>query len=39
MHQSLSEQRIDKDCAVKFLRGQASPQVLFLNVRPAERLG
>jgi hypothetical protein len=23
----------------KFLRGHVSPQVLFLSVRPAERLG
>ena len=39
LHQSLSEQRIHEDCTVKLLRGQASPQVLFLTVRPAERLG
>jgi S1-C subfamily serine protease len=39
LHQSLSEQRIHKDCVVKFLRGHVSPQVLFLSVRPAERLG
>jgi S1-C subfamily serine protease len=39
LHQSLSEQRIQRDCAIKLLRGQASPQVLFLTVRPAERPG
>jgi S1-C subfamily serine protease len=39
LHQSLSEQRIQRDCAIKLLRGHASPQVLFLTVRPAERLG
>ncbi|MGZ5130845.1 MAG: S1C family serine protease [Caldimonas sp.] len=39
LHQSLSEARIQKDCAIKFLRGTASPQVLFLSVRPIERLG
>lgn len=38
LHQSLSEQRIHKDCALKLLRGHASPQVLFLGVRPGERL-
>jgi S1-C subfamily serine protease len=39
LHQSLSEPRIHKDCALKFLRGHASPQVLFISVRPTERLG
>jgi S1-C subfamily serine protease len=37
LHQSLSEQRIHKDCALKLLRGHASPQLLFLTLRPAER--
>jgi S1-C subfamily serine protease len=39
LHQFLGEQRIHKDCAIKLLRGHASPQVLFLSVRPGERLG
>jgi S1-C subfamily serine protease len=39
LHQALGESRIQKDCAVKFLRGHASPQVMFLTVRPLERLG
>jgi S1-C subfamily serine protease len=39
LHQSLSEERIHKDCTIKLLRGHASPQVLFLTVRPGERLG
>ncbi len=37
LHQSLSESRIHKDCVLKSLRGHASPQVLFLTVRPTER--
>jgi S1-C subfamily serine protease len=39
LHQSLGEARIHKDCAIKFLRGHASPQLLFLSVRPTERPG
>jgi S1-C subfamily serine protease len=39
LHQSLGEARIHRDCAVKLLRGQASPQVLFLTIRPIERIG
>ena len=39
LHQSLGEPRIHRDCALKFLRGHASPQVLFLTVRPGERSG
>ena len=39
VYQSLGEARIHKDCVVKLLRGHASPQVLFLSVRPTERLG
>ncbi len=39
LHQALGEGRIHKDCALKFLRGHASPQVLFLTVRPTERPG
>jgi len=39
LHQSLGETRIHKDCAVKLLRGHASPQVVFLSVRPTERIG
>jgi len=39
LHQSLDATRIQRDCAVKLLRGQASPQVMFLTLRPAERVG
>ena len=39
LHQSLGEDRIHRDCTLKFLRGHASPQVLFLTVRPTERIG
>src|SRR5450432_3345368 len=35
----LREGHIQKDCVLKFLRGHASPQVLFLTARPIERLG
>ncbi len=39
LHQTLGESRIQKDCALKFLRGHASPQVLFVTARPIERVG
>ena len=39
LHPSLDASRIHRDCAVKFLRGQATPQAMFLGVRPSERLG
>ena len=39
LHQSLNESRIHKDCAIKLLRGHASPQLMFLSMRPAERVG
>jgi len=39
LHQALGESRIHRDCAVKFLRGVTSPQVLFATARPSERLG
>ena len=39
LHQSLNESRIHKDCAVKLLRGHASPQLMFLSLRPTERVG
>jgi S1-C subfamily serine protease len=37
LHQALGEALIHKDCSVKFLRGHASPQVLFSTVRPTQR--
>ena len=37
LHQALGESRIHHDCAIKFLRGTTSPQVLFLTVRATER--
>ena len=39
LHRLLDESRIQRDCAVKFLRGHAQPQALFCTVRPTERLG
>ena len=39
LHQSLNEARIHRDCAIKLLRGHASPQLMFLSVRPIERIG
>jgi S1-C subfamily serine protease len=39
LHRVLDESRIQRDCAVKFLRGVATPQPMFLTVRPSERLG
>ena len=38
LHQALDESRIHHDCMVKLLRGVSSPQVLYLAVRPAERM-
>jgi S1-C subfamily serine protease len=32
------ERRIRKDCAVKLLRGDISPEVLYVSVRPSERV-
>lgn len=37
LHQSLTVDRVHKDCIVKLIRGTASPQVVYVNVRPAER--
>jgi S1-C subfamily serine protease len=39
LHRVLDESRIHRDCALKFLRGHASPQAMFVTVRPRERLG
>ena len=39
LHQALDESRILKDCAIKFLRGHASPRLMFLRARPGERPG
>ena len=39
LHQALGERRIRKDCALKLLRGDASPEVLYVTVRPSERAG
>jgi S1-C subfamily serine protease len=39
LHQALGESRIHHDCSVKFLRGVASPEVMFLSIRPTERVG
>ena len=37
LHQALDASRIQRDVALKLLRGTVSPQPLFLVVRPAER--
>jgi len=37
LHQALGERRIRKECAVKLLRGDVSPEVLYVSVRPSER--
>jgi len=39
LHRVLDESRIQRDCALKFLRGHTSPEVMFVTVRPRERLG
>jgi S1-C subfamily serine protease len=38
LHQTLDASRLQRDCQIKLLRGVASPQLLYLTVRPAERL-
>jgi S1-C subfamily serine protease len=39
LHQALGESRIHADCAIKFLRGTASPKVMFVTARITERSG
>jgi S1-C subfamily serine protease len=38
LHQTLDASRIRRDCALKLLRGTLSPQPLYLQLRPTERL-
>jgi S1-C subfamily serine protease len=38
MHQTLDSSRIQRDVVVKLFRGTRTPQVMYLNVRPVERL-
>jgi S1-C subfamily serine protease len=38
LHQTLDASRIQRDCALKLLRGTLSPQPLYLQLRPTERL-
>jgi S1-C subfamily serine protease len=38
LHQTLNEVRLNRECQVRLLRGVASPQLLYLTVRPVERL-
>ena len=38
LHQTLDASRLHRDCQLKFLRGVASPQLLYATVRPIERL-
>jgi S1-C subfamily serine protease len=37
LHLSLDETRLQRDCVLKVLRDAASPRLLYLAVRPAER--
>ena len=37
LHQALGQERIQRDCVVKLLRGYSDPKVLYLTVRPGER--
>ena len=37
LHQTLDASRIQRDCALKLLRGTLSPQPRYLSVRPTER--
>jgi len=37
LHQTLDASRIQRDCALKLLRGTLSPRPLYLQVRPSER--
>ena len=39
MHQTLDASRIQRDLPVKLLRGTVTPQPMYLQVRPLERLG
>jgi S1-C subfamily serine protease len=38
LHQTLDGSRIQHDCTLKLLRGTLSPQPLYLQVRPTERV-
>ncbi|HZH06659.1 MAG TPA: trypsin-like peptidase domain-containing protein [Lautropia sp.] len=38
LHQTLNEARLNRECQVRFLRGVASPQLLYVTVRPTERI-
>ncbi len=39
LHQALDATRIQKDCVVKVIRGALTPEVVYLSVRPMERVG
>ena len=38
LHQTLDASRIQRDCAIKLLRGTLSPQPMYLSLRPTERV-
>src|SRR6201986_4337805 len=38
LHQTLDASRIQRDCSLKLLRGTLSPQPMYLQLRPTERL-
>jgi S1-C subfamily serine protease len=37
LHQTLDESRIGKDCILKLLRGDRSPQPMYVTVRPVDK--
>ncbi|MES1161797.1 MAG: trypsin-like peptidase domain-containing protein, partial [Rhizobacter sp.] len=37
LHQTLDASRVQRDCAIKLLRGTLSPQPVYLTVQPTER--
>ena len=38
LHQALDASRVNRDCALKLIRGAAAPLPIYLNVRPSEVL-
>jgi S1-C subfamily serine protease len=39
LHQALDVSRIQRDCMVKVIRGALTPEIVYLSVRPMERVG
>ena len=38
LHQTLNDARLHHDCQVRLLRGVAAPKMIYLTVRPVERI-